>query len=921
MTPLFLSKPTFEKVGSSVKLPDDPNQWGPMVISELYKQAPVLEAFPTNLILDRIDPMKGYGFGYVEVAKPTLNPMMDPTEPLKVPVIIKDWVLQPLDIFFNGQGIGGPLTESRINEELTDPAIFDQVQSQPSNMDTSMRNMLQPPWEDVGASPRGMNSQVIEKTSSVGAKAKEMAGAFLDGASMATPIGTARLAHIYDPSAKEIVGTIGHGVASTAGTLATGKYIKDKIKGSKSEEKTASVGNTAKSIAAGIYGGAKAATPELGGSLILDGLRGQDPAFNIAAGLTQAGLSTAGILASGKYIKDKIKGSKSEEKTAETMTRRITQAVGNITGLREFSHIPEDLSLAKHYRKHELKDLAREYTGNAAQNALIGGTKAVATGVTAKVGIDKLRGKEKSASFDHLRPHHKGVDLFLQSLGFTPAPMPEKQTKKTASLLEALMGSYVDRGDIKKLASWLNTQEGVVCTHGNDIFANACVKALSLKESVDHYPAKTAGIVVKHYKWNGGPTVFVKSAAPDAFAPQEQEVPVEQAAQEVPVENQEQLQTEGETVVAPEASVMTPEQLEQEDFQQIQAFGVYKCVTMNNETVVGWVFPYMLGFDMQIMPVAVFTDGERYAFQDAIAGVSIGAGTALPSNVPSGLGLFYYIKNGRVIGFGPVNVKGQQTMSDGTTAFMVENMLDGAQAMITRVPGLSSATIMGDGQFAIPEDCRFIAFGHPVNPLISDPAEAAMMTSPMNAKMASGLLADVRVTLDGSVTLRGRPFEKLASSQTTFLTRSNAAFLLACAGVDPSYSLAKIAEARKTGGVLKIPVAREVHPPEIAFKKTAARSKYLENMKVSMFKEAAALEDPMITDTILSLNFLSPENLTMFMSYLPELQDASSKLASLTLASRLGLDDIPEAACSSSLSNLEKVIEGLKMLQLREGGV
>lgn len=807
MTPLFLRKPTFEKTGSSVKLPDDPNQWGPVVLSELHKQAPVLESYPTNLVLDRVDPMKGFGFGYVEVSKPTLNPMVDQTEPLKVPVVIKDWVLQPLDLYFNGEGKGGPLTEGRVNEELTDPAIFDQTQDAPSGLDNSMRSMLQPPWENVGAQPSGMNSQIIEKTSAI------------------------------------------HGVEGFARGFAD-SVLPHGIRYGRSNIRKGAVAFGAGQIAGDVIPKA------------------------------------VGTLAAGKVVHDYIKSKKDEEKAAGLMLKtRAKRIAANITGWDEFQDAKSHLNLSKQLKRQGLDNFAKDEMRDAVEKGVTGGAKALALGTTAGVVANKAMGK------------------------------------KTASLLEALMQTSVDKADVQKLASWLNTQEGRIHSHGNTAFENSCVKALSLTNSVDHYNVKTSGIQIKQYKWNGGPTILVKTAEPDSFAPQQQEVPTQEAAQELPPENQEQLQQEGETVTAPEQAVMTPEQLEQEDFQQIQSFGVYKCITVNNETVVGWVFPFTLSFDMQIVPTAIFTDGERYVLQESIAGVSLGSGTALPNNVPSGLGLFYYVKNGKVVGFGPVNVKGQQTMSDGTVAFMTENMLDGSQAMVTKVPGMVSSSVIGEGQYAIPEECRFIAFGQPVNTLVSDPGEAAMMTSPANAKLASGLLARVQVTLDGSVTLRGAPFAKLASADTTMLSKGDAVFLLACAGVDPAYSRVKIARARKTGGILDIPVMHQIEMPKLAMKKTAARQNYLKGLKVSMFKEAAALEDPMITDTILSLNFLSPENVSMFMSYIPELQEVSSKLASLTLASRLGLEDIPEAPCSSSLVNLEKVIEGLKMLQLREGSV
>jgi len=85
-----------------------------------------------------------------------------------------------------------------------------------------------------------------------------------------------------------------------------------------------------------------------------------------------------------------------------------------------------------------------------------------------------------------------------------------------------------------------------------------------------------------------------------------------------------------------------------------------------------------------------------------------------------------------------------------------------------------------------------------------------------------------------------------------------------------------------------------------------------------LVKEAAVLEDGETADKILSMGFLNPDNISMFASYLPELDTASCKLAEMLVACRLGMSQVDEGAIERAMKNLEQVIEGLKSLQEQE---
>jgi hypothetical protein len=686
--PMFFDKPTFEKVAVLVKLPDDEKKWAPKILSELHRQVSAMEEFHANIVLDRTDPNKGVGFGYIIAQPKVLNPMMSQTLPkVKIPVVIKNWHLSPLDVFFDPAGRGFPLNERRLREALLKPDSFEMPSKELESKDgIDIRSMMQPPWENVGQFYRGVNTQV----------------------------------------------------------------------------------------------------------------------------------------SSGQV--------------------------------------------------------------------------------------------------------------------------------KTSSLLRRINGT-VEQGDLKKLASWITSNEGRASLHGDEDIKSVFLGALRLRQQDSHVKiASPTGFVIKQYRWDGGPYVMVKEASSDGFQPYFYKIAAEQAGEQVPQEQQQQLAQQGQATEAPQNAVMSPMEMETDEFMPVGTFAVYKVVTTSNEQMTGWVFPYVLSFLMEKIPTQIFTDGTNFHIGQQIAGVPLGTGSSLPSETPQGRGMFYMHRNGRVFGFAPVEIMGQQPTQDGSVMLMVKTVLGGNDIQLQMVQGLKIPTQMDETLYGIPSDVRWLPFKQPINPLVADPAQATQRTGAYymqqvqqaqaqqaqaqqaQAQQAQGkkgkgqekkanLMVQVRMTQDGTYTLSGAPFEKLASDYTHFLDYADTEWMLALAGVDPDYTQEKLANLRIQGGLTEFPAFRDVAPPEIFVEKTSARRDWALSLKQEMQKHAAALKDPMIADSLLSLNFLSSKNINMFMSYLPQLNESTNAIVNLLVASRVGLNEIPEEACVEAMNALEKVIAGVKMIMLREASL
>lgn len=153
MQPLFLeSSLDFVKTSAQTQLPEDPNSWPQEVLQELYKQAPYISDFSPHVVMEKVDGEQGYGLGYVEVGNQTeIQAASSPemmrsagVRQVRVPVVIKDGMLQPFDLLVTDDSKTMPLTEVRLRAAIFRPQAFDVTSRTPG--DQSMIGQLYPPY-------------------------------------------------------------------------------------------------------------------------------------------------------------------------------------------------------------------------------------------------------------------------------------------------------------------------------------------------------------------------------------------------------------------------------------------------------------------------------------------------------------------------------------------------------------------------------------------------------------------------------------------------------------------------------------------------------------------------------------------------------------------------------------------------------
>jgi hypothetical protein len=338
-----------------------------------------------------------------------------------------------------------------------------------------------------------------------------------------------------------------------------------------------------------------------------------------------------------------------------------------------------------------------------------------------------------------------------------------------------------------------------------------------------------------------------------------------------------------------------------------------------NKEMVGFVIPNLLDpMTGQASGISLFTNGSQYALQPQIMGVMTGISFNLPaSRTMRGLGIFYKTDGKTLQATVPFELVSEVTV-EGRTFYAARSM-QGQELQIVMSEGLRLPTMVNPGEIAIPSDFTFLNLDNPVQLSGAENLQKAA------AAHAYPTMVEVRAW-DGGCSLSGPVFEKVGSGEHSW---ADGLFFLASAGCPQNLGVALLEKAASTGKPVRLfgfqPLSDDSSWKKEAMVKAAMDlSKMKIPARVNLLKEAAALAhskeasamvDTTTLDAVLALNFINPENVETFVENLPSLEQASTKLAEIVLASQLGLQSIPKTAAVKAMFAIEDVISGLKGLQ------
>jgi hypothetical protein len=413
--------------------------------------------------------------------------------------------------------------------------------------------------------------------------------------------------------------------------------------------------------------------------------------------------------------------------------------------------------------------------------------------------------------------------------------------------------------------------------------------------------------------------VIKVSAAPAGMAPQEAQVSAQQAQQVLPPEMLQAADQQGAATVTTVEG--TPDPLS-EKMKPATAFGIYKVTSAESgKQAVGYVIPGL--FDpVQGGPsgMTLFTNGTSYSVQPEISGTLVGVNHNLPipeSADVRGLGVFIKTTSKGIMCTVPYNIVTKVNL--GGSGYFAAQDLNGNDIRIIPSPGLAKPVASSTTDIAIPPDFKFMPLENPI--------QLAAGSELMKAAQANAYETMVEIRAwEGGCRLGGPVFEKIGSGHHSW---ADGVFWLAAAGMPQNLSSACLEKAASSGNVVRMfglrPVSTRNEMYEDALKEAAVdmlethlpqRVNLLKEISAITFdKKASALVDTASVDAVLALNFLNPENVETFIEFLPQLEEASTKLASVVLAAQIGLQSIPKTAAVRAMFALEDVINGLKSLK------
>lgn len=425
--------------------------------------------------------------------------------------------------------------------------------------------------------------------------------------------------------------------------------------------------------------------------------------------------------------------------------------------------------------------------------------------------------------------------------------------------------------------------------------------------------ASLAGVDVAQFGWDAGRgTYWMKTASRSLFAHHRDDLSRGQLLKIAGEEMADKVDAEGTVTVAEPAVDTAPLNSAAEKWELIEKPGIYKVRSGGNEFV-GWVIPSLVDFDGTRIPMAVFTNGAVAAVQGSIVGVKVAdPGLGMPESKPQGSGLFYVMTPGGIEATVPMKIVGGEAGMDGSTSFHAVS-ISGQPVRIKLVQGLQ-AMVPGGEEVSLPATARFLPLNNEAPIPLADDTEAV--------KQASFAQPHIEIRHGGDIvdlTFHGLPGFEATTPKVASI--DDAVFVLCAAGMSPPKAHEIIKHAERTMRTEHVIGVHDVRPVGVFMaeveKSASAKVASVRELRRELVKEASVLPDIQTVDSVLSLGYLNPENIRVYVGKLPYLDKALNTVCELTLFSRLGMSEVPEHASARAARALDDVIQGLKGLAMR----
>lgn len=350
----------------------------------------------------------------------------------------------------------------------------------------------------------------------------------------------------------------------------------------------------------------------------------------------------------------------------------------------------------------------------------------------------------------------------------------------------------------------------------------------------------------------------------------------------------------------------------------IKDFGIYKVTDDQGRDLVGYVFPNLIDLDGTQLPMALFTNGSQSALQGEITGVRVGDAVPIHEGSPQGKGCFYFMGDSEAHATLPIEVHASLSESPEEGVAFMASTLDGREVQVQLQPNIEAIQLVDD-MMIVPEHYKWLS--------LEGAEEVSLVSSTDDVgKEVQAHRAVATVTIRSSgpnvFSLEGMSLSKVASAETDFVYFDDALFMLGGLGVNLEYAIDKLAEASLGLRPVEVRIGRLIKTAfeqlDQAMSEGRDIAASVPDLRQNLVKEAAVIPDPIAVDTVLSLGFVNPENITSFISSMPQIEDAQERMCELLVAARLGMQDIPVSALEKAVRATEEVLQGLKVIAFQK---
>ena len=363
----------------------------------------------------------------------------------------------------------------------------------------------------------------------------------------------------------------------------------------------------------------------------------------------------------------------------------------------------------------------------------------------------------------------------------------------------------------------------------------------------------------------------------------------------------------------------------------------FMCYTVKNKNgllIEALVIPKVVNYEGKVVKGKVALSATHSCFQDSIAGIENKDSDCMQKVLKNHAirtgqtGTFVYVgENGQAISTIPVTIKTLENDGDRLhvvdiygKAFIVKrgyghdfrknndnkSPSNFDEKTTTTLESLGFVELKKD-YFVIPEKMVWVPMA-PMTDVSHSPQEWMQKTAASKMDMYPVKLRFTGIDYE----LEGNGLPKLSCDER------RTKMLLTQLGCDQTKTATAMTKAKKLGkatlhGTNQLKCASDFN--NVANLTVAKVATVCKNLKRTLVKEAAEIDDKATVDVILSLGFLNPDNLAKFVSYVPIFEACADKLAELTIASRLGLKQISSSATASSMAKILEVLDGLKRIE------